>query len=194
MGTNRLEAFSDGVIAIIITIMVLELQAPRDTTLAALVRVGPIFLSYALSFVVVAIMWVNHHHLMHAAKRADAALLWANNVLLFWMSLIPFVTRYLGTNPRAPFAVALYGAVLALCAAAFTWLRHIVNQGHRHDPELNEYNQRMLRKSAYSTSLYALSAPLAYVSTNLSFLIFVLIPALYFLPERKLAEKTGEER
>ena len=192
MGTSRLEAFSDGVIAIIITIMVLELQVPREANLTALVRLGPVFLSYALSFLVVAIMWVNHHHVMHAAKHADAPLLWVNNVLLFWMSLIPFVTRYLGANPRAPFAVALYGAVLASCAADFTWLRHIVNQRHRHDPELNEYNQRMLRKSAYSTSLYALSAPLAYVSTNISFLIFVLIPALYFLPERKLAEKAGE--
>jgi len=136
---------------------------------------------------------VNHHHMMHAARHADASLLWANNMLLFWMSLIPFITRFLGLNPRAPFAVALYGTVLALSAAAFTWLRYIVNQHHRHDPELNEYNQRMLRKSAYSTSLYALSAPLAYVSTNLSFMVFVLIPALYFLPERKLAEKAGQE-
>ena len=191
MGTNRLEAFSDGVIAIIITIMVLELQAPREATLAALVKIGPVFLSYALSFLVVAIMWVNHHHMMHAAKHADASLLWANNVLLFWMSLIPFVTHYLGLNPRAPFAVALYGGVLALSAAAFTWLRYIVNQHHRGDPELDEYNQRMLRKSAYSMSVYAISAPLAYISTNLSFLVFVLIPALYFLPERKL-EKASE--
>jgi uncharacterized membrane protein len=193
MGTNRLEAFSDGVIAIIITIMVLDLQAPRPATLSALVRLGPVFLSYLLSFLVVAIMWVNHHHLMHAAKHVDAALLWGNNTLLFCMSLIPFVTRFMGENCRAPFAVALYGAVLASSAAAFTWLRQIVNQRHRDNPELNEYNQRMLRKSAYSTSLYVLSAPLAYVSTNLSFLIFVLIPALYFLPERKL-EKAGAER
>ena len=182
MGTSRLEAFSDGVIAIIITIMVLELQTPPEATLAALLRMSSLFLSYVLSFLVVAIMWVNHHHLMHAAKHAHASLLWANNVLLFWMSLIPFVTRYMGANERSPFAVAFYGAVLALCAAAFTWLRYIVNQHHRHDPELNEYNQRMLRKSAYSTSLYALSAPLAYVSTDLSFMVFVLIPSLYFLP------------
>src|ERR1051326_155713 len=153
MTTNRLEAFSDGVIAIIITIMVLELQVPREANLAALLKLGPVFLSYVLSFLVVAIMWVNHHHLIHAAKHADASLLWANNFLLFWMSLIPFATRYLGVNSRAPFAVALYGAVLASCAAAFSWLRYIVNQRHRRDPHLNEYNQSMLRKSLYSTSL-----------------------------------------
>src|SRR5580700_7421185 len=110
MTTSRLEAFSDGVIAIIVTIMVLELRAPSQPKLAALWKVAPVFASYALSFLVVAIMWVNHHHLIHAAKHADAPLLWVNNVLLFWMSLIPFVTRYLGANPRAPFAVALYGA------------------------------------------------------------------------------------
>ncbi len=188
MGTGRMEAFSDGVIAIIITIMVLELQAPHEARLAALVKVAPVFLAYALSFLVVAIMWVNHHHVLHAARHADARLLWSNNMLLFWMSLIPFVTRYVGLNARAPFAVALYGSILALSAFAFTWFRYEVNQHHLDDEELTEYNQRQVRKSALSASLYALSAPLAYVSIYFSFLIVVLIPVLYFLPERKLAE------
>lgn len=193
MGTNRVEAFSDGVIAIIITIMVLALQVPREASWAALLRVAPSLLSYALSFVVVAIMWVNHHYLLRLAKHADAHLLWANNFLLFWMSLIPFVTADLGRNHTAPFAVALYGAVLALAAAAFTWLRHVINRHHRHDDEMNYYNRRMLRKSAFSTALYASSIPLAYASIRLSFLVFVLIPVLYFLPERRLAE-TGTEK
>jgi uncharacterized membrane protein len=194
MNTSRVEAFSDGVFAIIITIMVLELQVPREATLAALVKLAPVFLSYVLSFLVVAIMWVNHHHLLYAAKRADARLLWSNNVLLFWLSLIPFATRYMGVNSTVPFAVALYGADLASCAFAFTWLRYCVNLHHLADEELSAYNRGKLRKSAYSATLYASSVPLAYVSVYLSFIIFVLIPVLYFLPERKLAERAIEKR
>lgn len=189
MGTGRIQAFSDGVIAIIITIMVLDLQVPREANLTALVKLAPVLLSYVLSFVVVAIMWVNHHHLLHRAARADARLLWANNILLFWMSLIPFVTRYLGMNSRVPFAVALYGAVLTCNGAAFTWLRQSVNLHRVRDPELAAYHLGMLRKSAYSTALYAASVPLAYVSVYFAFGIFVLIPVLYFLPERRLAEQ-----
>ena len=109
MGTGRVEAFSDGVIAIIITIMVLELKVPHDTSASALLDLTPVFLSYLMSFLIVAIMWVNHHHLLHTALRADAALLWTNNLLLFWMSLIPFVTGYMGENHTAPLAVAMYG-------------------------------------------------------------------------------------
>ena len=123
MTTSRLEAFSDGVIAIIVTIMVLELRAPAQPTLAALWKVAPIFLSYALSFLVVAIMWVNHHHLIHAVHEVTARLLWSNLYLLFWMSLVPFVTDYLGKNYREPMAVALYGLDLAMCASAFYLLR-----------------------------------------------------------------------
>src|SRR6202040_928434 len=116
MTTNRLEAFSDSVIAIIVTIMVLELRAPSQPTLAALAKVAPIFVSYGLSFLVVAIMWVNHHHLIHAVHRVTTRLLWTNMYLLFWMSLVPFVTDYLGKNYREPMAVALYGLDLVLCS------------------------------------------------------------------------------
>src|SRR5271167_1214855 len=123
MGTNRLEAFSDGVIAVIITIMVSELKVPGDTTLGSLRSVAPQFLSYLLSFLVVAIMWVNHHHLLHSARRADARLLWSNNNLLFWMSLVPFVTAYMGNSPRDPRAVALYGLIMFMCGSAFSILR-----------------------------------------------------------------------
>src|SRR6202140_3100673 len=115
MTTGQLEAFSDGVIAIIVTIMVLELRAPSQPTLAALWKVAPVFLSYGLSFLVVAIMWVNHHHLIHAVREVTARLLWSNFYLLFWMSLVPFVTAYMGHNPHAPFPVSLYGLNLAMC-------------------------------------------------------------------------------
>jgi uncharacterized membrane protein len=187
MTTGRLEAFSDGVIAIIVTIMVLELRAPSQPTFAALAKVAPVFLSYGLSFLVVAIMWVNHHHLIHAVHHATARLLWSNLNLLFWMSLVPFVTDFLGKNYREPMAVALYGLDLALCGSAFYLLRLELVQQDRHDGNLADYHARMQRKNLFSAFLYLISAPLAYVSIYASFFIFALIPATYFLPEKKLA-------
>lgn len=186
MTTSRLEAFSDGVIAIIVTIMVLELRAPAQPTWLALLRVVPIFISYGLSFLVVAIMWVNHHHMIHSVRRVTAGLLWSNLNLLFWVSLVPFVTEFLGKNYRAPMAVALYGLDLTLCSSAFCILRaELIRQ--EQDFELKEYHRRIQRKNGVSFFLYLCSAPLAHVSIFLSFAIFALIPALYFLPERKLA-------
>ncbi len=187
MTTGRLEAFSDGVIAIIVTIMVLELRAPSQPTLAALLKVAPVFISYALSFLVVAIMWVNHHHLIHAVHKVTARLLWSNIYLLFWMSLVPFVTDYLGKNYREPMAVALYGLDLVLCASAFYLLRIVLVQQDRHDSTLADYHALIQRKNAFSAALYLASVPLAYVSIYASFFIFALIPATYFLPEKKLA-------
>src|SRR6516164_7618490 len=161
MGTSRLEAFSDGVIAVIITIMVLELKVPRDTTLTSLLGILPQFLAYLLSFVVVAIMWVNHHHMLHIARRADARLLWSNNNLLFWMSLVPFVTAYMGNNYRDPRAVALYGAVLFCCGASFSFLRAAIFRHHRDNEEMSRYHQAVQLKNIFSAGLYALSVPLA---------------------------------
>jgi uncharacterized membrane protein len=187
MTTNRLEAFSDGVIAIIITIMVLELRAPAHPTLAAVIQVAPVFISYALSFLVAAIMWVNHHHLIHAVHSVTTRLLWSNLYLLFWMSLVPFVTDFMGKNYRQPLAVAFYGLDLFLCATAFYLLRTELVRQSRHDSAMTEYHERVQRKNALSGTLYLLSVPLAYASIYASFFIFVLIPALYFLPEKKLA-------
>jgi uncharacterized membrane protein len=187
MTTNRLEAFSDGVIAIIVTIMVLELRAPSQPTWPALLKVAPVFLSYGLSFLVAAIMWVNHHHLIHAVREVTARLLWSNLNLLFWMSLIPFVTDFLGKNYRQPMAVVLYGLDLALCGSSFYLLRKELVRQDQANPNLVEYHATMQRKNAFSAALYFLSVPLAYVSVFASFFIFVLIPAMYFLPEKKLA-------
>ena len=187
MTTSRLEAFSDGVIAIIVTIMVLELRAPSQPTWRALLKTAPVFLSYGLSFLVAAIMWVNHHHLIHAVRQVTARLLWSNLNLLFWMSLIPFVTDFLGKNYREPMAVVLYGLDLALCGSSFYLLRmELVRQEHA-NPSLVEYHAAMQRKNALSAGLYLLSVPLAYVSVSASFFIFALIPAMYFPPEKKLA-------
>ena len=190
MSTSRLEAFSDGVIAIIVTIMVLQLTSPGQPTWAALRKQAPIFLSYGLSFLLVAIMWVNHHHLIHAVRQVNARLLWSNLNLLFWMSLIPFVTDFLGRNPRAPMPVSLYGLVLALCGAAFSILRVELARQQAHDPEMREYHSRVQRKNLFSTLLYLAAAGLAHESIYISYFIFVLIPAMYFLPERRLAEES----
>lgn len=189
MGTNRLEAFSDGVIAVIITIMVLELKLPRDTTLVALRNLAPQFLSYLLSFLVVAIMWVNHHHLIHAARRADARLLWSNNTLLFWMSLVPFVTAFMGNNYRDPRAVGLYGVVLTLCSLSFVLLRSAIVQHHSDNQDVADYHRGVQYKNLKSMLLYGASVPLAYVDVRISFFIFAFVALSYFLPERKLAEK-----
>src|ERR1700758_5262072 len=183
MTTSRLEAFSDGVIAIIVTIMVLELRAPSQPTWPALLKVAPVFMSYGLSFLVVAIMWVNHHHLIYSVHHVTARLLWSNLNLLFWMSLIPFVTDFLGRNPRAPFPVSLYGLDLSLCGSAFWILRLEIARQHRHDPEMSEYHSRMQLKNLFSTVLYLSAAGLAHVSVHISYFIYVLIPVLYFLPE-----------
>jgi len=187
MTTGRLEAFSDGVIAIVVTIMVLELRAPSRPTLGELVKVAPVFISYGLSFLVVAIMWVNHHHLIHAVHYVTARLLWSNLNLLFWMSLVPFVTDYMGKNHREPLAVALYGLDLWLCSVAFCLLRIVLIEQDRNDSAMADYHAAIQRKNLFSAALYFLSAPLAYVSIYASFFIFALIPAMYFLPEKKLA-------
>ena len=187
MKANRLEAFSDGVIAIIVTIMVLELKAPHEPTVAALLEVAPIFLFYILSFVVVAAMWVNHHYLIHQVKTVSPKLLWVNNVLLFCMSLIPFVTAYMGENHDVPLAVAAYGVVLTVTSLAYTWLHSVVAQQNQSDPELAKHHQDNVRQASISTALYALSVPLAFVSVYGSFAIFVLIPVIYFLPRKRAA-------
>jgi uncharacterized membrane protein len=191
MSTQRLEAFSDGVIAIIITIMVLELKVPHDASWTALLKLMPVFLSYVLSFIVVAIMWINHHHLLRIAKRVDGSLMWSNNVLLFGMSLIPFATGYMGEHHVSPLAVALYGTILAMAGFGFLLLRHTITHQNLNDPKLAAYNHRMQRKNLLSTTLYASAAPLAFLSVYYSFFIFLLIPLLYFLPERKLTEYEG---
>ena len=190
MGTGRLEAFSDGVIAIIVTIMVLQLATPAQPTPGALLKAAPVLLSYALSFLVVAIMWVNHHHLIHAVRHVTARLLWSNINLLFWMSLIPFVTDYLGRFHRDRFPVALYGLDLGMCGLAFTILRTELVRQHSHDPELTEYHSRMQTKNVLSTGIYLAAAILAYISIYLAYAIYIAIPLTYFLPEKKLGEKS----
>ncbi|MGZ5786088.1 MAG: TMEM175 family protein [Ramlibacter sp.] len=186
LGKNRLEGFSDGVVAIIITIMVLELKVPHDTTLDGLLRLTPVFLSYVLSFVVVAILWVNHHHLVHTVERASGRVLWLNNHLLFWLSLVPFTTAYMGENHLAPLPVALYGLVMFFSGVAFDLLRREIAQDSGADPTLAEVHRRSNWRNAVAAALYLASAPLAWVSVWISVSIYVLVPLIYFMPGRTI--------
>lgn len=186
-GPGRLEAFSDGVIAIIITIMVLELKLPEhagDLGLwqGVLKPLGPKLISYAMSFLVVAIMWVNHHALIATVGRATPALLWQNLHLLFWMSLIPFTTAYVGEHPDKAEALAAYGFVLAASGAAFALLRWQASAQGREDPHLARVHKIVLRKSILGASLYALSVPAAFVSGKLAMVLLVAVPLLFILP------------
>jgi TMEM175 potassium channel family protein len=193
MGTNRLEAFSDGVMAVIITIMVLELKPPEGFTVAAWQPLIPGFLVYALSFVVVAILWVNHHNLLHLARHASSFLLWSNNGLLFWMSLIPFVTAYLGRDHHAPLAVAAYGTVMALTSCTFTLLQVAVARQHDVESSARTAFRRVYWKSGSALVLYSMSVPLAFFSVYGSLVIFVVFPVLYFFPERSISVQVKAE-
>jgi uncharacterized membrane protein len=185
MKTNRIEAFTDGVIAIIITIMVLELKAPHDPTPTSLARIWPVFFAYVLSFLIIAIYWVNHHHLIHMVTRVDAIILWANINLLFWISLMPWVTVYLGDNHALPFPVALYAAVSLAGALSWFVLRASIAR-HHHEPAFEQANKRMARKNLIAIFIYIAAIVVAFIYTPLA-LILVATPAImYFLPERGL--------
>jgi uncharacterized membrane protein len=186
IGKSRLEAFSDGVVAIIVTIMVLELKVPHDPSPQALLHLTPLFLSYALSFLVVAILWVNHHHLLHTATHASGRILWLNNHLLFWLSLIPFTTAYIGENHLAPLPVALYGLVLFFCGCAFDLLRRAIAGQLGHDAALAAVHRRSNLRNAVSALLYLAAVPLAWVSVWLSLFVYVLVPVMYFMPGRTI--------
>jgi uncharacterized membrane protein len=185
MGKGRLEAFSDGVFAIIITIMVLELKVPHGDDLTALTPLLPVLVSYVLSFVFVAIYWNNHHHMLHACHHVNGAILWANVHLLFWLSLVPFVTGWMGENHFAPLPVALYGFVLLMCGAAFTVLARMLVQIHGSDSPL----ARALgedRKGRMSVVLYAAAIPLAFVDRWIALGIYVVVAAIWLIPDRRI--------
>src|SRR5215471_9485351 len=162
MRKTRLEAFSDGGIAIIITIMVLELKIPEGGSWKDLQPVIPIFLTYALSFVLIAIYWNNHHHLLHVVKRISAGIMWANANLLFWLSLVPFATGWMGSNHYEPLPVAVYAALLFLCGVAYTILQQTIAACHKRDAELKAFMQGQSRKGIISLIAYATAIVLAY--------------------------------
>ena len=183
MKTNRVEAFSDGVMAILITIMVLELKPPQDPNPTSLASMWPTFFAYILSFVIIAIYWVNHHHLIHLVTRVDSVILWANINLLFWISLIPWVTVYLGDNHALPFPVALYAIISTAGAVSFFLLRGSIAR-HHHEPGLKTLNKKMALKNLIAILIYIVAIPAAFVYTPLALVLIALPAAMYFLPER----------
>ena len=188
MEMNRVESFSDGVIAVIITIMVLELKVPADPSLASLQKVAPQFFAYLYSFLTVAIIWSNHHHLLKGARHPGPRLLWANNNLLFWMSLVPFVTAYMAAYPNESVPVALYGACLMMMGVGFTYLRGaILRQRHKSKAEVSMFQWRMYWKNIFSSLAYFAGAALAFIDVRISYVIFIAIPLAYFLPDPSLA-------
>jgi uncharacterized membrane protein len=195
-GTGRIEAFSDGVIAIIITIMVLELKLPLHSVVnglwaGLLAPLLPRLIPHLLSFVVIAIMWVNHHQLLHAARQATRALLWSNIHLLLWMSLIPVTTAIVGEDPFVPLSIAAYGFVLAGNSSAFMLLRWCVSREIRDNVDLMRQHKSVMWKNLFAVVLYALSVPAAFVSVYVSMAIFILIPALFFVPDLLPAAREG---
>ncbi len=190
--TNRLEAFSDGVFAIIITIMVLELRAPHAPTLAALVPLVPIFLSYLLSFVYVAIYWNNHHHLLHATNGVTGGIMWANMHLLFWLSLIPFVTEWLGQNRMEAAPSVLYGVILLCAALAYFILVRLIILHQGKDSKLAQAIGND-RKGFVSIALYLIAIGGSFVNTWIATACFTIVAFLWIVPDRRIARMHAHE-
>jgi uncharacterized membrane protein len=191
MGKDRLAAFSDGVIAIIITIMVLELKVPHGTDWATLRGVAPNFVSYVLSFVYLAIYWNNHHHLLHTVTRVDGLILWANSHLLFWLSLVPAATGWMGENFLAPLPTAVYGVSLLMPAIAYYLLQKtIVHQQGEHSVLASALGHDV--KGKISPLLYAAAVALAFVDAWLSIAIYALVAVMWLVPDRRI-EKVFRE-
>ena len=185
MNKGRLEAFSDGVIAIIITIMVLEMRAPQGAGLDALRPLVPVFLSYVLSFIFIGIYWSNHHHLLQVVKHVNGPILWANLHLLFWLSLIPFVTNWMGENHFAPWPVALYGGVLLFAAIAYFILTRALLSLHGKDSELAIALGADF-KGKVSIVICALAIPLAFVNSFFAGALYLLIAIMWLVPDRRI--------
>lgn len=188
MTKGRMEAFSDGVLAIIITIMVLEMKVPHGDTLETLKPLLPVFISYVLSFVYLGIYWNNHHHMLHAAHKINGTVLWANTHLLFWLSLIPFVTGWMGENSFTTIPVALYGVILLMAGVAYYLLAHCLTDLHGRDSEFT----RALgsdRKGKGSVIIYAIGIALCFLHPLIGFFLYVLVAVIWFIPDRRFEKR-----
>jgi len=192
MGKGRLEAFSDGVIAVIITIMVLEVKVPHGADLEALRPIVPQLASYLLSFVIIGIYWNGHHHMLHVAKRVDAKMMWMNLHLLFWLSLIPVTTGWVGENPEEKVPAALYGGVFLLCAIAFNLLQGAIRRSHSDDAAIVAVLGRTT-KGTVSELMYVAGIGLAFVHPFIADALYVGVAVMWFVPDRQL-ERTASQR
>ena len=185
MTKNRLESFSDGVMAVIITIMVLELKVPQGGDATALLPLAPVFISYVLSFVFIGVYWNNHHHLLHAAQHVNGRILWANLHLLFWLSLIPFVTGWMGENDFAALPVALYGIVQLLAGFAFFILAQSLVATHGRDSALAKAIGRDFKGKA-SLVVYVIAVPVALIDPAAAFVLYAAVAAVWLVPDRRI--------
>jgi len=188
MNKTRLEAFSDGVLAIIITIMVLELKIPRGTDWAAFKPLLPVFLSYVLSFIYLGIYWTNHHHLLQATRRVNGKILWGNLHLLFWLSLVPFATGWMGENHFAPLPTALYGVVLLCAALAYELLQYLIIKFHGSDHVLAAAVGRD-RKGKISLACYLAAIPLAFVNQWIADALYIVVAAIWLIPDKRIESR-----
>ncbi len=191
MSKARLEAFSDGVFAVIITIMVLDLKVPHGDDWNALQPLVPVFLTYVLSFIFLGIYWSNHHHMLHVTDRINGAIMWANLHLLFWLSLVPFVTGWMGENHFAPLPTAVYGCVLLCSAIAFTTLPRLIMAYQGPHSKLRAATGRDV-KGLVSMALYIAAIPLAFVHQLLSDAIYLFVALMWLVPDRRIESKLDQ--
>jgi uncharacterized membrane protein len=192
MGKARLEAFSDGVIAVIITIMVLEMKVPHGSDWQALQPLLPVFLSYVLSFIYIGIYWNNHHHMLHTVKRVNGSVLWANLYLLFWLSLVPFVTGWMGENHFAALPTSLYGVVLLMAAVAYWILQNCIISVSGGKDSLLAKAVGQDRKGKVSPLMYAIAIPVAFWSQWLAGALYVAVAVMWLIPDKRIERVIAE--
>lgn len=183
---GRLASFSDGVIAIIITIMVLELHAPADADPSALFELWPVFLSYVLSFLMVAVYWINHHYLFHFVKQVNNRILWSNILLLFCLSLVPFATAYLGLHRLNAFAVALEAFVLLMCALVYLWMYSLLRDQFADRKGFETFNRFVIRKNLFALAVYAVAMGVAFLHPGIAFMLLFGVGAMYIAPGKRI--------
>ena len=186
MNKTRLEAFSDGVFAIIITIMVLELKVPHGGELSDLLPLVPTFLSYVQSFLFISNYWVNHHHLMHTAKQVNSGIMLSNMFFLFFLSLMPFCTAWVGENHFAPMTVAIYSVVQLLCAIGYTFLQTAIQKTNVWSDEIKKAIDRSSKKGILSAVVYVIGIPMAFVNPIVSELLFLAVAVLWIVPDKNI--------
>jgi uncharacterized membrane protein len=191
MGKGRLEAFSDGVLAIIITIMVLEMKVPHDDSMAELMKIAPVFMSYVLSFIYIGIYWNNHHHLMHATQKISGAAMWANNHLLFWLSLMPFASGWMGENHFTKWPVIVYGVVLIMNSIAYYILVRSLLKANGKDSTLAKALGSDV-KGKISTLIYAIGIGTAFFNSWISLGLYAVVAIIWLIPDRRIEKTIGE--
>ena len=192
MKTNRLEAFSDGVLAIIITIMVLELKAPEEVTIEALIPLLPVLISYFISFIYLGIYWNNHHHLFQITERVNGKVLWANLNLLFWLSLIPFATSWVGENHLESGPIAFYGVILLMASIAYFILQTIIIKHHKDDFILRKAIGKDF-KGKLSTALYIVGLAMSFINSWVAIACYLIVAIIWIVPDKRIEQNINEK-